>query len=342
LFATPPVTYGHASAYVAVPAGHYAVDLVGSTGKTLVAGKHWPVAAGTVASLVVVHSTSGSTLEVVTDAAGVRQTPTGAMATGFGGAAAMLAPSGHPVIALVVAVAAGILVGGLGMLWFGSRRSKRAKWVGAAGASALVAIAFAAPAVADGSSRSAAKPVVVARAATPAPVVARAPVGTNRVVDLASAHVAAISAVPSRVRIPALGIDTALVRLGLNGDGTAQVPSTATQVGWFSGGVVPGQPGPAVILGHVDSKAGPGVFFRLHELQPGAEIDVSVGKSVHTFAVQRVQMVAKNQFPTAAVFGPIPDRGLRLVTCGGPFDRSIGHYEDNVIVYATQVRATTL
>jgi sortase (surface protein transpeptidase) len=142
---------------------------------------------------------------------------------------------------------------------------------------------------------------------------------------------------PTEITIPSIGVHTAVVRLGRNADGTAQVPTTTKVVGWYTGGPVPGQPGPAVILGHVDSYQGPGVFFDLKDIRPGALVEVQEGARTVDFAVQGVSIYTKAAFPTAAVYGPEPDRALRLVTCGGPFDYSTGHYLDNIVAYATEV-----
>jgi hypothetical protein len=103
-------------------------------------------------------------------------------------------------------------------------------------------------------------------------------------------------------------------------------------------GPLPGDPGPAVISGHVDSKAGPGVFFELRDVLPGDRIIVGEGKvGVLTFVVQRVEVYLKAAFPTSAVFGPVPGAQLRVVTCGGEFDSQTGHYLSNIVVYATYV-----
>jgi sortase (surface protein transpeptidase) len=139
---------------------------------------------------------------------------------------------------------------------------------------------------------------------------------------------------PSTLQIPAIGVDTTVVPLGQNPDGSAAVPTATTYTGWYDLGPVPGDAGPAVILGHVDSYTGPGVFFNLKYLLPGDTITVTDGKVPFTFQVQQVVTYAKGDFPTAQVFGSTPDAELRLITCGGPFDRTIGHYEDNVVVYA--------
>jgi LPXTG-site transpeptidase (sortase) family protein len=142
---------------------------------------------------------------------------------------------------------------------------------------------------------------------------------------------------PTALSIPAIGVATSLVELGLNPDGSAAVPASTSVAGWYASGPRPGQPGPAVILGHVDSYTGPGVFFRLKDLQSGDMIKVSSGAQSETFVVQSVELVSKDNFPTSSVFGPTPQNALRLVTCGGPFDSSIGSYEDNWVVYASEV-----
>lgn len=145
--------------------------------------------------------------------------------------------------------------------------------------------------------------------------------------------------VPVRLEIPAIGVDTGLQRLGRAGDGTVDVPSGPDQwdeAGWYEEGTRPGDPGSAVILGHVDSKAGPAVFYRLRELRRGDRVEVvRAGGSRVTFTVDRVEQYNKRRFPTDDVYYPTLQPMLRLVTCGGAFDRSTGHYTDNVIVFAT-------
>lgn len=143
---------------------------------------------------------------------------------------------------------------------------------------------------------------------------------------------------PVAVSIPAIGVRSSLVPLGLNPDGTVQVPpvSTPMQAGWYDGGADPGEPGPAVLLGHVDGDRQAGVFFRLHELTPGAQVMITrADGGVVRFTVTEIDRVAKDSFPTQAVYGPTKDPELRLVTCGGDFDSVAHSYVDNVIVYAT-------
>jgi hypothetical protein len=142
---------------------------------------------------------------------------------------------------------------------------------------------------------------------------------------------------PVRIRIPALHVDSKLINLGLQSDGSVAVPPRTDIAGWYDGGPRPGQPGPAVILGHVDSKDGPGVFIGLHAVKAGAEIQVdrADGSSV-TFTVTKVQKVLKTRFPTDLVYAPTLDPTLRLVTCGGSFDPAKGSYRDNVIAFAVE------
>jgi sortase (surface protein transpeptidase) len=140
---------------------------------------------------------------------------------------------------------------------------------------------------------------------------------------------------PVRVEIPAIGVSSRLVRLGLNADGTMQVPGDYDLAGWFTGGAMPGQDGPAVISGHVDSRTGPAVFYRLRDLRPGDTVRVrrAAGDWL-AFEVTGTARYAKAAFPTEAVFGPVTGPVLRLITCGGEFDRASGHYLDNMVVTA--------
>src|SRR5262245_54929333 len=140
---------------------------------------------------------------------------------------------------------------------------------------------------------------------------------------------------PAVLRIPSLGVDTRLERLGLDKAGALQPPADPQEAGWFAAGPAPGEIGPAVIAGHVDSKHGPAVFYRLAQLRAHDRIfvDRSYGTTV-VFRVQSVQTYPKAAFPTAEVYGPTPEAALRLITCGGRFDRSRQSYEDNVVAYA--------
>ena len=143
-------------------------------------------------------------------------------------------------------------------------------------------------------------------------------------------------AAPVRLRIPALKVDAKIEKLGLQRDGTIAVPATTDIAGWYEYGPRPGQPGPAVILGHVDSTAGPGIFIDLYRARPGTVVRVDrADGSWATFKITQVAKVPKVQFPTDLVYAPTLDPTLRLVTCGGSFDRSRRSYRDNVIAFAT-------
>lgn len=140
---------------------------------------------------------------------------------------------------------------------------------------------------------------------------------------------------PRRVTIERLGIDSTLVGLKVQRDGTLQVPADFDQAGWHRAGVAPGDAGPAVLVGHVDSYKGPAVFFRLRELVPGDRVAVTrADGSIVAFEVYGQETVAKDLFPSERVYGATAGPELRLVTCGGRFDRATRSYTDNVVVYA--------
>jgi LPXTG-site transpeptidase (sortase) family protein len=143
---------------------------------------------------------------------------------------------------------------------------------------------------------------------------------------------------PVLLTIPLIGVRTRLINLGLAAGGAMQVPSTTTVAGWYTGSPRPGAIGSAIIVGHIDSLTGPGVFYRLSELRVGDRVYVrrADGTTVE-FRVTSVQIYLKTYFPTADVFGAVPDAELRLITCGGTFDYATGHYLSNVIVFTTEV-----
>lgn len=148
-------------------------------------------------------------------------------------------------------------------------------------------------------------------------------------------------AVPVRLRIPAIGVDSALMDLGLLPDGSLQVPPSGFPAGWYTGGPTPGELGPAVIAGHIDWH-GPGVFFKLHELKPGDLVTIRrADGSQPTFRIRRVAQYPKEHFPTAVVYGNLDHAGLRLITCGGSFNSKTGHYRDNIVAFADLVESTT-
>jgi LPXTG-site transpeptidase (sortase) family protein len=144
------------------------------------------------------------------------------------------------------------------------------------------------------------------------------------------------------LRIPIISVDSRLQILDRNPDGSIEVPLEWQVAGWFGEGPAPGERGPAVILGHVDSRTGPAVFYRLRELQQGDAIFVEhVKGSVTKFSVDRVEQFDKNEFPTTAVYFPTLQPELRLITCGGDFDPISGHYRDNIIVFASLAQTRT-
>ena len=143
---------------------------------------------------------------------------------------------------------------------------------------------------------------------------------------------------PVRLDIPSIGVATRLTTVGLNRDGTIEVPPLTADAppGWYRYLASPGENGPAVIVGHVDSaRDGPAVFYRLSALRPGDRIDVMrADGTIAYFRVTQVISVAKEHFPSAAVYGDVARPEMRLVTCGGSFDRRRGRYRDNVIAFA--------
>lgn len=143
---------------------------------------------------------------------------------------------------------------------------------------------------------------------------------------------------PERIIISAIGVDAKVIELGLNPDGTLEVPTNYAEAGWWTGGSQPGETGSAVIVGHVDSKTDPAVFYDLQLLKSGDLIQVADKNGrVVNFKVERLKQVPKDNFPTKEVYDMTSSPTLRLVTCGGKFNRSSGHYLDNVIVFASVV-----
>jgi hypothetical protein len=146
---------------------------------------------------------------------------------------------------------------------------------------------------------------------------------------------------PVSVSIPAIGVQSKLLRLGLNKDGTIQVPNlltSANEAAWYRYSVTPGQIGTAVIEGHVDSYQGPAVFFRLGALRPGNHIDVTLADGITAvFRVTGVREYDKDKYPANTIYAPADYAALRLITCGGDFDGTTGHYLSSVVVFASLV-----
>ncbi|HWO67682.1 MAG TPA: class F sortase [Umezawaea sp.] len=172
----------------------------------------------------------------------------------------------------------------------------------------------------------------IAGVAMPAALPRPGPTWSTDPVEQGSTEIAA----PTRVRIPAIGVDNPVVDVGVDGTGALVPPSGPDDIGWFTGGSAPGGIGSALLAGHIDGRGGPAVFFRLTDLRPGDEImvDRADGSTV-AFVVDSTTRVAKTAFPTDLVYAPLPTPLLRLVTCGGSLDTAAHSYRDNVIVEAS-------
>ena len=138
---------------------------------------------------------------------------------------------------------------------------------------------------------------------------------------------------PARIVIPAIRVDAKIIRVGRLDDGKMEVPPFGL-AGWYTLGPAPGASGPSVIVAHVDSKEGPDVFFRLKDLRPGDEILI-YDEDGHeaTFLMDIKEQQLKSELPTERIWNDTWQPVIRLITCGGDFDRSSGHYLSNVIVY---------
>ncbi len=141
---------------------------------------------------------------------------------------------------------------------------------------------------------------------------------------------------PLALIIPAIGVNTRLVNLGLTSAGTVQVPADPAMAGWYTGSPRPGAIGSSIMLGHIDSLSGPAVFYALGRLRPPERVYVRrTDGTLAVFRVDSVRWYLKTRFPTSAVYGPTPDAELRLISCGGAFDPRLKSYLSNVVVYAT-------
>lgn len=165
--------------------------------------------------------------------------------------------------------------------------------------------------------------------------------------SVAKPHAATAALPPSApisLEIPAIGVSTSLIELGLQPDGTVRVPPLGrdSPAGWYRDGTTPGATGPAVVLGHVDSAHdGPAVFYRLRELTRGAAVRIHRSDGITAvFTVTRINRYRKDNFPTSAVYGPVDRPVLRLVTCGGSFDRIRRSYRENLVVFADLTSST--
>ena len=140
---------------------------------------------------------------------------------------------------------------------------------------------------------------------------------------------------PQRLLIPSISVNTGLIDLGLQPDGSMEVPADGSTAGWYTQSPTPGELGPAVLAAHVDWKGAKGVFYDLRRTKPGDPIQVQrADGSTAAFTVTRVEQYPKDSFPTAEVYGDVDTAQLRLITCGGDFDSAVHSYRDNVVVYA--------
>jgi sortase (surface protein transpeptidase) len=174
----------------------------------------------------------------------------------------------------------------------------------------------------------------------PQPAPAAAPVWLQQ---SASAPVGMTRSEPTEIDIPRIGVSAEIMGLGVDAEGVLQTPplEQAQLAGWYQNGPSPGEIGNGVVVGHVDSRAmGPAVFFKLGELRAGDVIEIKrKDASVAKFVVDGTASYPKSAFPTDLVYGPSDQAGLRLITCGGEFDRAARSYLNNIIVFARLVPA---
>ncbi|MCD2197044.1 class F sortase [Actinomycetospora endophytica] len=353
--------YGSGSSYAEVDAKTWTMDVRTTNGESAVATV--PVASTAVATVVVGRDAKGAlAVTAVADAASAfpaspapaspapaspapassapaqRPSPTprsgkqprGGVPAGFGGMAAQesrLVPVNVHAASPAPATSPAAIAAPSSALVSLTERLTRSTTSPLVALAARPATAPAAPAPAA-TTQAASSPLVPLSVRAPARAV-RGPV--------ALAPAAPIAAHPSGLVVPAAGIDARDVgSLGLDRTGALQAPATSHDVGWYGEGATPGDPGTAVMVGHVDSWQGPGVFYHLRDLKPGDTIDVprSDGTVAH-FAVDAIETVDKDAFPADKVYAPTVGPSLRLITCGGAFDRAARSYEDNVVVYAS-------
>ena len=175
-----------------------------------------------------------------------------------------------------------------------------------------------------------AEPAPAGDTAAPAPPTAPAPEAVAPLPD----------SPPVSLSVPAIGVTSSLLDLGLNADGTVEVPpldEPESKAGWYRNSPDPGSLGPSIILGHVDSKKyGPGVFYELGALQPGDTVEVTrQDNTVAVFTIDAVRSYPKSDFPTLEVYGNLDHAGIRLITCGGEFDPNASSYESNIVAFGT-------
>jgi len=208
-------------------------------------------------------------------------------------------------------------------------------------AALFATITFGATACSTGAAvaRSASATKQVESSSPPAPSLTSKPAPTSTSPLAVEAAPLAKSS-PVRLQIASIGVDSKLMELGLRTDGSMEVPPGGFPAGWYTGAPTPGELGPAIIAGHVDWK-GPGVFYKLHNLKPGDQVTITRADGTKpVFRITRVEQFPKHQFPTKLVYGNIDHAGLRLITCGGSFNRQSGSYEDDIVAFADLVATT--
>ncbi|MET8329244.1 class F sortase [Streptomyces sp. NPDC005181] len=182
------------------------------------------------------------------------------------------------------------------------------------------------------------KPLTAPSVAAPvAPAPAAAPEAPSAVASPSPTGLFIPRSKPTRLQIPSIAVNAPFtpLTLGATGQLNAPPPNDTNLVGWYKGGVTPGERGSAIVAGHVDTKTGPAVFLQLQFVKPGATVDIKrADGSVATFKVDSVEKFSKANFPNDLVYGDTPDAQLRLITCGGTYDRKVKDYRDNVVVFA--------
>ena len=150
----------------------------------------------------------------------------------------------------------------------------------------------------------------------------------------------AARSIPLQITIPSIFVDSKIMQLGLEKDGTLSVPPDGSLAGWYTGSPTPGEVGPSVIAGHVDWKGKEGVFFRLRTLKIGAIVKVlRADGATQSFTVERIDSFSKKNFPSHQVYGDIPYAGLRLITCGD-FNYQLHEYVRDTVVFAKAMPPT--
>ena len=142
--------------------------------------------------------------------------------------------------------------------------------------------------------------------------------------------------VPVRLLIPAIGVNAPVLPTGVQAGGSLAIPPDPSDVGWWAGGGFPGEPtGAVVVVGHINSAVfGPGALLRLQDVRPGDVVTVITAGQAYRYRVVALRAYVKTGLPVAAVFGQQVAPRLVIVSCGGPFDASTGHYLDNIVAYA--------